>query len=424
MFRLLRILVSALALLLGGPVCAQDIVGQWQGTFKSGSQDLRVIIRISKADDRGWTGAVYRIDEFAITFPFTSLTVDGAMVKFSAPRNSFEGKISGDGTAINGTLTDGRPFPLELRRAAPQTAWPIDPSPHKVQLISVDTDVKLEVLDWGGSGRPLVMLAGLGDTAHIYDRFALKLNGTYHVYGITRRGFGDSSAPESGYSADRLGDDVLAVLDTLKLGKPVLVGHSIAGGELSSIGSRHPERVAGLIYLDAAYGFAYYDPGSGDFDVDLNELQKQLDQVRASAYSGKVLQELLNTLLPNFEKDLREEQKNQAALPPAVLASQYGPITGAAAKVLAGTQKYSRIPLPALAIYALPHDLNGSPLDAAQRAVYEARDEITTGAQAKAFEKGVPSARVVRLPHARHFVFRSNEADVLREMNAFIAGLP
>jgi non-heme chloroperoxidase len=38
-------------------------------------------------------------------------------------------------------------------------------------------------------------------------------------------------------------------------------------------------------------------------------------------------------------------------------------------------------------------------------------------------EVGVPSARVVRLPNANHFVFLSNEADVLREMNAFIGGL-
>jgi len=41
---------------------------------------------------------------------------------------------------------------------------------------------------------------------------------------------------------------------------------------------------------------------------------------------------------------------------------------------------------------------------------------------AKAFEKGLPSARVIWLAHADHYVFRSNEADVLREMNAFIAG--
>ena len=32
----------------------------------------------------------------------------------------------------------------------------------------------------------------------------------------------------------------------------------------------------------------------------------------------------------------------------------------------------------------------------------------------------MPSARLVRLPHANHYVFRLNEADVLREMNAFL----
>jgi len=57
-------------------------------------------------------------------------------------------------------------------------------------------------------------------------------------------------------------------------------------------------------------------------------------------------------------------------------------------------------------------------------AAEEARDEATTGGQAKAFESGLPSAKVVRIPHADHYVFRSNEADVLREMNAFISGLP
>jgi pimeloyl-ACP methyl ester carboxylesterase len=70
-----------------------------------------------------------------------------------------------------------------------------DPSPHTVQFITVDDNVKLEVLDWSGSGRPLVLLSGLGNTAHVFDEFAPKLTSDYHVYGITRRGFGASSVP-------------------------------------------------------------------------------------------------------------------------------------------------------------------------------------------------------------------------------------
>ena len=138
-----------------------------------------------------------------------------------------------------------------------------DSSPHKIQFVTVERGVQLEVLDWGGSGRPLIFLAGAGDAAHRFDSFAPQFTAHHQVYGITRRGSGASSkpAPANGnYAADHLGDDVLAVMKALHIDRPVLVGHSIAGQELSSIGSRFPEKVSGLIYLDAATSFAFYDP--------------------------------------------------------------------------------------------------------------------------------------------------------------------
>jgi hypothetical protein len=90
--------------------------------------------------------------------------------------------------------------------------------------------------------------------------------------------------------------------------------------------------------------------------------------------------------------------------------------------IMGGTQKYTDIRAPILAIYAVPH--NRGIKDSVAEASAEAADLEVTGAQAKAFENGLPSARVVRLPHASHYVFRSNEADVLREMNAFISSSP
>ena len=71
------------------------------------------------------------------------------------------------------------------------SAWN-DPSPHVTRFVSVDKDVRLEVLDWGGSGRLIVLLAGGGNTAHVFDDFAPRLRAHNHVYGITRRGFGAS----------------------------------------------------------------------------------------------------------------------------------------------------------------------------------------------------------------------------------------
>jgi non-heme chloroperoxidase len=119
-----------------------------------------------------------------------------------------------------------------------------------VQFVTVEEGVRLEVLDWGGSGRPIVLLAGRGFTAHVFDGFAEKLTDSYHVYGITRRGSGSSSKPTSGYTEDRRTEDDLRVFDALKLVAPVVVGHSMAGDELSQLGIHHYDRVGGLVYLD------------------------------------------------------------------------------------------------------------------------------------------------------------------------------
>ena len=83
------------------------------------------------------------------------------------------------------------------------TAW-TDPSPHQVRFVDVAPGVKLEVLDWGGTGRDVVLLSGSGHTAHVYDEFVLKLKDCCHVYGITRRGYGASSIPETGYDEPSL----------------------------------------------------------------------------------------------------------------------------------------------------------------------------------------------------------------------------
>jgi non-heme chloroperoxidase len=137
-----------------------------------------------------------------------------------------------------------------------------DASPHTVRFVTVEENVRLEVLDWGGAGRSVVLLAGGGNTAHVFDELAPKLATDYHVYGITRRGFGASGFSASDNPVDRLRDDVLAVLGALKLERPVMVGHSIAGAELSAVARSHSDPVAGLIYLEAGYPYAF-DNGKG-----------------------------------------------------------------------------------------------------------------------------------------------------------------
>lgn len=425
-----RLTFSTIAMLLSaGALAAQDISGDWQGTLKAG-QDLRLVVTIGKDEHGAWKAMLYSLDQGSDGTRASSVALDGSKFKLTvdAIGGSYEGTLNAEGTVIKGAWKQGGVLPLDLARPTKETAWKHGGPAAANRFVTVDKDVKLEVIDWGGAGRPVVFLAGLGNTAHVFDDFAPKLTG-YHCYGITRRGFGESSSPApiaANYMADRLGDDVLAVIDALKLDRPVLVGHSIAGEELSSVGSRHPEKVAGLIYLDAGYGYAFYNRAQGDLTIDSIEVIKQLEQLQPGRgpQNPKLAIDQLMASLPQLEKELQQRRKDLEGLPDEALAQPPAPALPTPSQaILAGQQKYWDIKPPVLAIFALPHDTPPQLKNDPKAAALEARELAVGGAQVDAFEKGIPTAHVVRIAHANHYLMRTNEADVLREMNAFLAGL-
>lgn len=428
--------VYVLAILFAGSLRAQDITGDWQGTITSPQgTPMRIVLKVTHDDSGALKARIYSIDQGPTGDWADFITLRDSTVKFVVGmiQLSYEGKLSPDRNTITGTWTQGPGTPFTFRKATKETAWalPTDPTSHAVQFVAVEPGVKLEVLDWGGRGHPLVFLAGLGDTAHVFDNFAPKFIGKYHVYGITRRGFGESSYPtpdRENYSSLRLGDDVLAVIAALNLRKPVLVGHSIAGEELSSISSRHPEKVSGLIYLDPGYS-ALYSRALGDTQLDMLDTRNKIENVLPFDPGGpKQPIEALLATLPQLEKDLQNELKmKQDILPPASgappLPSQQPASTNAAFAIFNEEQKYTGITAPCLAIFAVPHD-RAVPTDAAHHAAAVAFELARSTAMSNAFAAGVPSAKVVRLPNANHYVFRSNEAEVVRAMNDFLDKLP
>jgi len=427
-------LSSLVLLLLPGFLGAQELVGDWQGTLVFGKVNLRTILKVSAGPDKKLTAEFYSIDQTTDPLPVESISQEGKTVKFTLPmiHGSFVGTLSADSNSIDGTWTQGGSNPLKFERATKSSAWVIDPSKHTVQFVTVEPGVKLEVLDWGGTGRPMVLLTGLGNNAHIFDGFAEKLTSKYHVYGITRRGYGASDTPPvsgDAYSANRLGNDVIAVIDKLGLEKPVLVGHSIAGEELSSIGSRFPGRVAGLVYLDAGYPYALYDATHGDYGLDgiaLREKMTELSNAQSPSAIRAIIADMLKTELPQYEKDLVARQKEMEGMPD--MANQPAPDKKdrrqiSAEAIITGEQKYTDIKCPVLAIFADPHDMGGPPMDEKQKAAAAAHDVEFTESQAKAWERMVPSAKVIRIPNANHYVFKSNEAEVLRDVQDWVDGL-
>ncbi len=270
------------------------------------------------------------------------------------------------------------PHVHEAKREAASSTHPRG----KTTFVTVAPGVDLEVIDYGGNGRNMVLLAGLGTTAHAFDGFGPKLATRYHVYAITRRGFGNSSAPSSGYSATRLGQDVVAVIDALKLDRPILVGHSVGGEEVSAVASQSPEKCGGAVYLDAGYDYALYNVANGSQVLNYTPLL------------GAVL-----------------------SIAPPCLRQPKLMIVGQAEKFIA-------LPVPVLAVFACPHNLSSQhPNDTAAELQAEQADEVRVNRQVAAFERQVPSATIVRIPRASHAVYVSHEQAVLDAINQFVTSL-
>ena len=425
MSRLAPIFVSVIALLLLLPAIAAqalDISGTWQ------MAKPRYVFTIAKTK-AGFDGEWHNLGEIDGTLNGNPLIVklDGRTLTLTPVRTAgvFTGTVSADGKTISGDWGAHDPTPLVFERATAKTAQTIDPSPHKVQFVTVAPGVKLEVLDWGGNGPPLVFLAGLGFTAHCFDELAPKFTTRHHVYAITRRGYGVSSWPEpsdANYDSDRLADDVLAVLDSLHIEKPVLAGHSIAGQELSSIGTRRPERVAGLVYLDAAYGYAFYDPANllAVNNVVEDIVRRDLGELRSAPPSRtRALIAEIRATMPLVDKELAAKSGQLPAKdPPSATAAAAAPRAQVGAAIVANAHPYNGIKPPLLLMPAYPVKCAPNCDTPYAKLVFAAVQQQVAFLAAR-----YPEARIVKLPYADHFIWRSNPDDVMREMNAFMDGL-
>lgn len=258
-----------------------------------------------------------------------------------------------------------------------------DTSPHEVRSVAVATDVELEVLDWGGSGAPLVFLAGLQLNAHTFDDFAPRFTDTHRVLGITRRGHGASSWPDSGYTRDRLVDDIRAALDSLGLERVILAGHSMGGEEMTRLAADHPDRVTGLIYIDAAH-----DP----------TLMEGLRIPELCPMGPDVLEAIERRFEdPEAHRQTQKSRTEDGAWVPDV--------SPAAVQKLAaglGTPDFAAVGAPALAVYHVPYraedvvggvTISDECASALQRYIYEG---IAT------FVAGMPRARIMAIQDGQH----------------------
>jgi pimeloyl-ACP methyl ester carboxylesterase len=315
---------------------------------------------------------------------------------------------------------------LEGQRRGPRLprddGW-VDRTPHRAGFITVQRDVRLHYLDYGGTGPPLLLLPGIGNTAHAYDDFAPALTDRFRVYAITRRGFGESTHPERGYTLERLSQDIRAVMDSLRLTRVDLVGHSFAGQEMTHFSRRYPTRVRKLVYLDGAFDNITVDSFAQTvFTAPMPYPSKApLTHEDTSTFAAyvKYVHSSRGVKIP--ESDIRVRVRYDGIV--EELGVGY---TGIGMEVNTERQEWEKLRHPALAVFALRDRFEQSEpwitADTSWRtevqAVIDKQREVTEFAVADF--KRAPRSEALALRGGHHWIFISHRDEVLKAVRDFL----
>jgi pimeloyl-ACP methyl ester carboxylesterase len=114
----------------------------------------------------------------------------------------------------------------------------------------VANGLRLHLLDWGGEGRPpLLLLHGFTGHAHAWDTLSIALQPHFRVLALDQRGHGDSD-PAQTYNPMVAFDDIAGVVHELRLTSMILVGLSMGGRNAMYFAAKRPDLVDKLVVVD------------------------------------------------------------------------------------------------------------------------------------------------------------------------------
>ena len=134
-----------------------------------------------------------------------------------------------------------------VRGQAPSVAQASRPSDRFVTV----NGLRLHYLDWGGTGRPLILVHGLDRHAHTFDHIAPHFASRFRVIAVDMRGHGESAwDPDARYMVEDYVRDMEGFVDQLNLRDIVIWGNSTGGRVAQVYAGLHPERVSHMISED------------------------------------------------------------------------------------------------------------------------------------------------------------------------------
>jgi pimeloyl-ACP methyl ester carboxylesterase len=298
-----------------------------------------------------------------------------------------------------------------------------DPAAHKSDFVSAN-GVRLNYLDWGGSGQDLILIHGAAMNPHCFDDLAPAFTDRFRVIAYARRGHGRSDK-QGPYDTGTLTEDLRGLMDQLGVSKAHLAGWSMGGNEVTGMAGTYPERVDRIVYLEGAYNWA--DPTCVAAFQSLPphlaaspaSAMSTLDAYRADFRLG-VLPGVSNA--SRFEAWMRDTvdiQPDGTVLP--VMSDSVSEAVFAA--LLTNRRDYTKVRAPALAIYSTTFwDVrDGDPTRIAENLDWEQRYIIAfRAASMEQVRQELPNIEILQVPGTHpDFVFVSRDK-VVAAMRRFL----
>jgi aminoacrylate hydrolase len=178
----------------------------------------------------------------------------------------------------------------------------------KIQLANCEINYEIH-----GDGPPLLLVAGLGGALSYWAPQVEPLARHFKVILYDHRGTGQSTHHKTKYTVDSMAEDVLGLLDALKLDTVHLVGHSTGGAVGQILGAEHPQRLRSIVMYAS---WTTSDPF----------MRRQFEVRKAALQSGGAMAYIRSTLVflhpdwwinANWEKLEEIEKRALAIFPPA-----------------------------------------------------------------------------------------------------------
>ena len=236
-----------------------------------------------------------------------------------------------------------------------------------------------------GSGRPVILLHGLGGEGLQWSGYILALAGDARVYAPDFLGFGRSDRPDVDYSTPLQTDVLRGFLDSERIQQADLVGMSMGGWIAANFARLYPDRVRRLVLVDAA-GLKF-DPKTPEPFVprDASDVARLMRLVtpramRIPSFLAPGIVREMQPLVPVVERHLQNKRLGRGTL----------------------DGQLATITMPVLLVWG-------------------ALDQLTPLAYGQEFHRQIPQSQLVILENCGHLAVYDCQSHALPEIRTFLA---